>query len=209
MGETCSCDCSRQPPAMVSSDGSAMIDANNAIDKFKNLIKKNFSNPGDAFKSLDRDDDKGVTKDEFLAAIADISKGWAMGDKVFMKNNGEFVFDELDVSKDGTLTYKEFKERLLHKIGDKADPLVKLRELLKKSYKDPKKAFSALDKDGDASLSPDEFKTMLLSCGKECGWPDEMRSFMKDHVDAIFASMDGNADGSVTLQEFKKKLVGH
>eukprot|EP00928_Gymnodinium_smaydae_P088256 TRINITY_DN72364_c0_g1_i1.p1 TRINITY_DN72364_c0_g1~~TRINITY_DN72364_c0_g1_i1.p1 ORF type:complete len:244 (+),score=56.82 TRINITY_DN72364_c0_g1_i1:85-732(+) len=192
-------------------------DPNVAVDKFRSLIKKKFKNPGDAFKGLDRDDDKGVTVDEFMAALLSISKEWDEADKSFAMTEGRVVFDELDISKDGTLTYKEFKERLLHRMGGEdekkrhsssMDPIAKLRSSLKGNFKDPKDAFSALDKDGDTSLCRDEFKVMLSSCAETCKWNNDVKAFMDENVDAIFDAMDYNADGNVTLKEFKRRLSG-
>eukprot|EP00928_Gymnodinium_smaydae_P034245 TRINITY_DN2431_c0_g2_i1.p1 TRINITY_DN2431_c0_g2~~TRINITY_DN2431_c0_g2_i1.p1 ORF type:complete len:219 (+),score=67.53 TRINITY_DN2431_c0_g2_i1:66-722(+) len=217
MGAKCSCEPSKDDvaqPEKPDGDGKKpMVDAAVAIEKFKDLIKKKFKNPGDAFKGLDRDDDKGVTKKEFVEAMDNISQSWEKIDRAFMKRDGAVIFDELDLSGDGNVTFKEFKERLLHKIGGsddkkKDDPLEKLKTVLKKSFKDPKEAFSALDKDGDTSLSREEFKTMLLSSGTKCKWNNDITSFMEENVNMIFDAMDGNEDGTVTLKEFKKKLGG-
>lgn len=301
MGQAPCCSVAKVDPSKVDSEkeSSSSSKAKGGLDearkKFNGVLKKTFKNPKDAFEKLNRDGDDELTKDEFMEALLETgtNAGWDEPTIELMRASGLTLFDEMDVSGDGKLTYTEFREELAKKVGiknvagagtpkavtqvksekgedegfrevtnrpsesptaDKSpiddkpeppiadkvtrsrsesdtkavqrsstkgdaegdgskrrnsvanDPVSLLKVNLKKSFKDPKEAFKALDKDGDAELDVEEFKETLRLVGKRCSWDKATSDMFEDSVQEIFDAIDENKDGTVTTLEFKKKM---
>lgn len=92
-------------------------------------------------------------------------------------------------------------------VDDANDPIIFLRGLLKKNFKDPKDAFKALDQDGDKALDVDEFCKMLIKIAKDNKWEKKSVTVLESVAKDIFTSMDANGDGNVTMDEFKGRLA--
>mmetsp|Transcript_38158 Transcript_38158/g.105148 ORF Transcript_38158/g.105148 Transcript_38158/m.105148 type:complete len:178 (-) Transcript_38158:237-770(-) len=98
------------------------------------------------------------------------------------------------------------KSRRRRSSRDANDPLTKLKAVLRKRFKDPIAAFNALDLDGDKALEPSEFRKMLENVGKNAGWDEETIKTLSGSAKNIFAHMDTNKDGHVTVKEFRKSF---
>jgi len=91
------------------------------LSKFKSVMKKSFKNPKEAFNILDRDGNHIVTKDEWLATLAEVgpSVGWSEEVMAMMEEDGYFFFDEMDGNGNGELVFEEFKACLAQKLNEK------------------------------------------------------------------------------------------
>eukprot|EP00927_Polykrikos_kofoidii_P039367 TRINITY_DN33769_c0_g1_i1.p1 TRINITY_DN33769_c0_g1~~TRINITY_DN33769_c0_g1_i1.p1 ORF type:complete len:141 (-),score=34.71 TRINITY_DN33769_c0_g1_i1:48-470(-) len=85
-------------------------------------------------------------------------------------------------------------------------PILRLRKLLKKSYKCPMDAFVALDSDGDAHLDVEELRSMLSKIGVDGKWTKEDIELLDSSISVVFGELDVNKDGKLTAKEFKAGL---
>ncbi len=158
------------------------------------------------FTILDRDGDEKLTFDEFktrqrkaaflvmdLNADGGVSlKEFSMGEmKAVPRDRAELVFKLSDVDEDGQLTFKEFRARppdaYFEKLDVDEDDRLSLNEYA--AANKPlvranrcESVFGMIDRDGDGSVSRDEFREK----------PEEF----------LFARRDADGDGKLTLQEF-------
>mmetsp|Transcript_32720 Transcript_32720/g.50760 ORF Transcript_32720/g.50760 Transcript_32720/m.50760 type:complete len:229 (+) Transcript_32720:2-688(+) len=224
MGAYCSCDSISCGNAKK--NGSDMQGYSSSSDdglaKFKEVMKKSFSNPKDAFLYLDRDGDYLVTREEWLAALEDAGKsvGWDAETMAMMRRSGETFFRQMDSNGNGELTFKEFKDNLTKKLEEgkqdskqgssqskEFDALAKLKSILKHGFKDPKEAFRALDKNGDSVVTPTELRDWLRDVGTVCECDSETIEKLSSSALDIFTAMDANEDGKISKEEFKVRLA--
>jgi len=86
------------------------------------------------------------------------------------------------------------------------EDMVKFKSIMKKHFKKPTDAFKGLDKDGDTTLSKDEFRTALAEAAEEGTWDAETQKFVERSAGAIFDEMDDDGDGTLTYEEFVARL---
>lgn len=86
------------------------------------------------------------------------------------------------------------------------EDMVKFKSLMKKHFKKPTDAFKGLDKDGDTTLSKDEFRTALAEAAEKGTWDAETQKFVERSAGAIFDEMDDDGDGTLTYEEFVARL---
>lgn len=84
--------------------------------------------------------------------------------------------------------------------------LVKFRDVMKSSFKNPKVAFDMLDKDGDCCITKEEWMSKLGDVGRSCKWDEETMEMMGAYGDTFFNQMDTNKNGVLTYKEFKTNL---
>jgi len=156
---------------------------------------------GPLFDSMDDDGDGKLTYNEFKDILSKKMEGGEAGSPSGSpKGKKKQKFDSGKSRFDSNHSNQSADDGL-------ADVLAQLRALLKKSFKDPKDAFKALDKDSDAKLDPEEFAKMLVSVGREQKWDDEAVTLLQSRARDIFVAMDVDLDGHVTREEFKKRLA--
>jgi uncharacterized protein (TIGR03067 family) len=158
------------------------------------------------FTIIDRDGDEKLTFDEFktrqrkaaflvmdLNADGGLSaREFSMGEmKAAPQDRADLVFKLTDVDEDGQLTFKEFRARppdaYFEKLDVDEDDLLSLDEYAAGNLplvrtNRCESVFGMLDRDGDVSISRDEFRKK----------PEEF----------LFARRDADGDGRLTLQEF-------
>merc|ERR1712046_76273 len=89
---------------------------------------------------------------------------------------------EFDIGKDGTLEVNEFINMMAVKTKD-VDSEASLRE-----------AFRVFDRDGDNSVSKDEFRNVMQNLGERLS---------DDEVEELIASVDGDGNKLLSFDEFK------
>mmetsp|Transcript_96593 Transcript_96593/g.273078 ORF Transcript_96593/g.273078 Transcript_96593/m.273078 type:complete len:224 (-) Transcript_96593:124-795(-) len=85
--------------------------------------------------------------------------------------------------------------------------LVRFRQVMKKSFKNPKIAFDMLDRNGDNEVSKDEWLASLEVVGKGVNWDDDTMVMMQLWAGKFFDGMDSNGNGLLTFTEFKANLA--
>mmetsp|Transcript_3538 Transcript_3538/g.9626 ORF Transcript_3538/g.9626 Transcript_3538/m.9626 type:complete len:205 (-) Transcript_3538:269-883(-) len=198
MGASCTacstCSKSRPGPLVVSDRSLAKEGAGRISDKrilllrFREVMKKDFQNPKDAFDMLDRNGDHVVSKDEWMATLGTVGQRvkWDVDTMAMMLRWGEQFFEQVDSNGNGNLA--QFKE------------------IMKKSFKDPKEAFNMLDADKNGEVDKEEWLATLAEVGKSAGWDTKTVSIVEDFGEAFFDQMDTNLNGVLSFKEFKENL---
>jgi len=173
-------------------------------------MKKDFQNPKDAFDMLDRNGDHVVSKDEWMATLGTVGQRvkWDVDTMAMMLRWGEQFFEQVDSNGNGELTFEEFKENLKRKIEPQLGlgNLAQFKEIMKKSFKDPKEAFNMLDADKNGEVDKEEWLATLAEVGKSAGWDTKTVSIVEDFGEAFFDQMDTNLNGVLSFKEFKENL---
>jgi len=125
-----------------------------------------------------------------------------------MQREGHIFFDEMDSNGNDELTFQEFKENLTKKMDEPIFPnLSKFKQVMKKSFKNPKEAFNILDADGNHIVTKDEWLSVLAQVGPSVGWSEEVNAMMEEDGYFFFDEMDGNGNGELVFEEFKCALA--
>jgi Ca2+-binding EF-hand superfamily protein len=109
------------------------------------------------------------------------------------RQQAQAIFDELDVNGDGKVSLVEFKMKAAN-----LEPTV--QDVVDEMHNEAEATFDALDTDGSGYIEPEEL------------WADLQKRGMpltRDQVDQIFAGIDKNTDGKISLVEFKAQMVSH
>jgi len=132
------------------------------------------------FRSMDHDGNKLVDVEEFGKIIA------GMFPKL-KKAEVKKLFQEVDVSNSGNISFAEF-DAWVKKLGG-------LHILEHKDFMDIRQKFVAMDKDGNAMISKDEF--MQVFC-------ELFPSIPSKNAESLFSEIDTSGDGQIQFSEFDK-----
>lgn len=139
-------------------------------------------------------------------------------DKKLIETNSKAYFNQLDVHKDGKVTYEEFVTYMLGG-AESQGPLAVLRDNLSASLaEDPNKInklierFKRWDKNGDGFITEDEMDQHIKELeemgsqgqGKKVQRADEVRRIKEE----LFTEADVNHDGKIDLWEAMAHLLG-
>jgi len=142
---------------------------------------------------MDTNGDGTVDKREFVTALTALNvKG------VFPSDLG-FIYDQIDMNNDGTLSLVEFGMFLE---GAKASKMQRLQELDPKIVEDMIKEirglFSSFDDNGDGFVTADEIYKSFLALGQKIA--------LQDAKDMI-ATIDKDGDGRLNIDEFTQLML--
>lgn len=132
---------------------------------------------GNVFKSLDKDKNGLLSKDEISKAYSNL--------KGFSNQAIEEVLRQFDTDRSGMIEYSEF----LAAAFDKQQLLTKQRIV---------QCFHLFDKDGNGSIDANELKLALTGSTKEAE--------IDKHIKKLIAEVDKNKDGKIQLFEFTAML---
>jgi len=164
------------------------------VPEFKKRAKATFGTPKEAYEAFDsKPADGKISADEFLAGCAKlqppIDKGAALT-----------LFKELDANGDGGIQPKEFydlvgaPEGFTPSKGEEGYVGVpEFKDRAGAAYGTPRKAFAAMDANGDGKITPEEFKAAAAKMKPP---------IPAEQVPALFKEMDSNGDGVITADEF-------
>mmetsp|Transcript_75561 Transcript_75561/g.161934 ORF Transcript_75561/g.161934 Transcript_75561/m.161934 type:complete len:239 (-) Transcript_75561:85-801(-) len=93
------------------------------------------------------------------------------------------------------------------KLCDDKILLVRFRQVMKKSFKNPKVAFDMLDKNGDNEVSKEEWMSTLMVVGEKVKWDKDTMIMMMIWGENFFDEMDTNGNGMLTFKEFRDNLM--
>ncbi len=144
------------------------------------------------FKKIDANNDGKITKEEFAKLPDEIKAKGEKGERIaqMITKKSDELFTKLDADKSGDLSMEEAKKFDLAALvgGNKA------------VSKDPEAEFAKLDKDNDKKLSKDEFQKAL---DEIIAVNPDKADRIKQKTESMFSDLDGNKDGSLTIDEFK------
>jgi len=130
------------------------------------------------FRDMDKDGNKLVDVNEFGKIVKDAFSN-------LTNNEVKKLFEEVDVSKSGSISYAEF-DSWIKKLGG-------LSVLEHKDFIDIRNKFKAMDKDGDQKISRDEFVNVCC----------ELFPFILSKDSAkLFDEIDISKDGNIQFNEF-------
>lgn len=188
----------------------ALADDRILLLRFREVMKKSFRDPREAFDILDKNKDNSVSKDEWLTTLDDVAEiaRWDCDTMVMMKIWGEQFFNELDLNGNGLLTFMEFKVALVKKLGpcQGLANLSRFKECMKQSFSNPKDAFELLDVNGDGKVTKTEWLQTLGMVGESVGWDEATLDMMDDFGAAFYDQLDTNLNGELSYKEFKENL---
>eukprot|EP01052_Picozoa_sp_SAG31_P004618 SAG31_NODE_193_length_20735_cov_15.125509_2_plen_5371_part_00 len=137
-----------------------------------------------AFSALDFDGDGSITHDEFRAGLRRLGI-------VLPTTTVEQLLKAFDADNDGEINYVEF----LREFGTKPHQLHAM--LKERGLSDMKQGFQALDKDGDGSISHEEFREGLQALGV---------SLPVNQIEQLIKTLDADLDGEIDYDEFVREI---
>ncbi|GLT57750.1 hypothetical protein SLA2020_307000 [Shorea laevis] len=130
----------------------------------------------EAFRAFDADNDGAITSAELGGILSSLGYNASEQDVRAMMQQG-------DKNKDGLLSMEEFLEMN-----------TKDMELTGSLSNSLRIAFEGFDLDGDESVTGEELFQVMANFGAEMSLEDAL---------AVIASMDGDGDGAVSVEDFK------
>ena len=132
---------------------------------------------GSLFEMWDTDGDGQISKEEFTQAVAAL--GVNATPRVY-----DLVFDEFDPDESQTIGYEEFLN-------------FALRDALARSASRVMDFFKKFDADESGEIGPGEFREAVSALGYDVP---------RQHLDAIFATMDEDGSGHINFRELHRHL---
>lgn len=143
-------------------------------------------------KQMDTNGDGQISEEELVNKIMHSFKTLDMED-------GQDQFKELDVNKDGFITWKEYKDTKYN--YDESSSSEEDKTRIKKEMDEDRKKFNAADQNHDNQLTIDEFMAFHLPHHFEHMWDNEIDRQLEEH-DTV------KKDGFINFEEFKGEDIG-
>ena len=138
-----------------------------------------FKNEMNLFKSLDKDKDGTISKEELKAMM--IKNGMPEEEAIM---NSDLIFEKVDVDQSGALDYTEFLRASVSR-----NKYLTRENIVK--------AFEMFDQDRSGSIEVEEIKH----------WLGEDRTATQELVTELLKPIDGNEDGKINLDEFENYMI--
>ncbi|CAD8144291.1 unnamed protein product [Paramecium octaurelia] len=147
------------------------------------------------FQKYDKDEGGSLDFSEFFTFLIQL-------DPKLTGKEIKLLFEKMDINKDETIGFEEFKRIFFDYDYVKEDfaerIIIDLREIIRANNLKVEDIFAKYDKDQMGDLDYEEFSFMIKEIAKD---------IKDDDIQAIFAKFDTNNDRTINIDEFREQLI--